>query len=136
MGADNKQEPIDAFTGPVDNYHANHIIVSVHSYDPYNFCNDAKQYNKNVFDESCASELDALFARVDKRFRQELGLPYFFGEFGAIDGNKKMEERVKYTGKIVELFKQYNTSGLWWMGLYDRKKGEWYEEEIVDALFQ
>ena len=31
---------------------------------------------------------------------------------------------------------QYSTAGLWWMGLYDRKKGEWYEEEIVNALFQ
>jgi hypothetical protein len=31
---------------------------------------------------------------------------------------------------------QYNTSGLWWMGLYDRKTGKWYEESIANALFQ
>lgn len=136
MGADNKQEPIDAFSGPVDNYHANHIIASVHSYDPYNFCQEAKEYNKLVFDASCEAEIDAIFARVDKRFREELGMPYFFGEFGAIDAVKPMEERVKYAQKMVLMFDKYNTSGLWWMGLYDRKTANWYEEDIVNALFQ
>lgn len=45
-----------------------------------------------------------------------------------------MGERVKYANYVATQMKKYNTTGLWWMGLYDRSTHEWYEEEIVDAL--
>ena len=47
-----------------------------------------------------------------------------------------MAERVKYATYMAKKFKAYNTTGLWWMGLLDRKKVEWTESEIVEALFQ
>ena len=134
MGATSKQEEIDAFQCPLD-VHANHLIASVHSYDPYNFCCDGGEWNHLMFDSECTAEIDSIFQRVEKRFAQELGLPFFFGEFGAIDRKKAMTERIKYARYMAAKFKAYGTSGLWWMGLYDREEMEWDEEEIADALF-
>ena len=64
----------------------------------------------------------------------KLGIPAFFGEFGAIDGKKDPAERVKYAKYMVEKFKSSGTTGLWWMGLIERKTLDWYEQSIVDAL--
>ena len=47
-----------------------------------------------------------------------------------------MAERVKYATYLNGKFKSYNTAGLWWMGLYDRKADNWYEPDIVDALMK
>ena len=126
---------LNGFNAPNDVV-AGHILATVHSYDPYNFCNDNGEWNIEAFDSSCEKEIDEMFTMVDKRFAQELGLPYFYGEFGALDDKKLMAERVKYATYMAKKFKAYNTTGLWWMGLLDRKKVEWTESEIVEALFQ
>lgn len=132
-----------AFTLPEDPS-SNHLYLSIHSYDPYNFCNynagknnDGTEYNYNieVFDDACKSEIDAVFNRVSNR-ASAVGIPFIFGEFGAIDESKSMAERIKYAQYLKSKFQQYETAGLWWMGLYDRKKAEWYEQEIVDALMK
>ena len=47
----------------------------------------------------------------------------------------KANERIKYATYMVEKFNAYKTTGLWWMDLYDRNENEWYEPEIVNALF-
>jgi endoglucanase len=47
-----------------------------------------------------------------------------------------MAERVKYAQYLKQKFNQYNTCGLWWMGLYNRATNTWYEQEIVNALMQ
>jgi len=83
------------WTAPSD-IHSNHILGSVHSYDPYNFCQENKDttrdYNIYVFDSSCEEEIDDVIKRVDNRYT-ELGVPYFYGEFGAIDREKERNER-------------------------------------------
>ena len=89
-----------------------------------------------MFDDNCQAEIDGIFQRVEKRFLTELGMPYFFGEFGAIGTHPAIAERIKYAKYFKQKFNQYSTAGLWWMGLYDRKKGEWYEDEIATALFE
>ena len=120
--------------------HPNHILASIHSYDPYWFCNDssdpdAQQWYIYMFDTTCQQEIDDIFMRIEKRFSGELGVPYILGEFGAIGKHAAMAERVKYAQYMVQKFKQYNTTGLWWMGLCDRDELEWTEPNIVDALF-
>ena len=119
--------------------HSNHLMCSIHSYDPYWFCNDsndetAQQYYITVFNDDCKKEIDAIFARVHKRFSEDFGVPYFYGEFGAIGTHPAMNERIAYAKYMVSKFKAYNTTGLWWMGLIDRRSLNWYESEIVDAL--
>jgi endoglucanase len=134
------QAKLDGLVIPND-IHPNHILASIHCYDPYWFCSDsddeeAQQWYQFMFDENCQKEIDDIFARVDKRFGSELGVPYIFGEFGAIGLHPAMAERVKYAQYMRKKFQQYNTTGLWWMGLIDRKTLEWYEDDIVNALMQ
>ena len=108
------------FNAPTDIV-AGHLLASVHSYDPYNFCNDNGEWNVTAFDSSPEKEIDEMFDMVDKRFRQELGIPYFYGEFGALDAkNKTTAERVKYAQYMVKKFQTYSTTGLWWMNLINR----------------
>ena len=121
--------------------HAAHLLASVHSYDPYWFCNDASKkedeaYYINMFDSSCQTEIDAIFQRIEKRFLSDLGMPYFLGEFGAIGTHPDIAERIKYAKYMKQKLAQYNTTGLWWMGLINRQTLDWYESEIVDALMK
>ena len=134
---------LQAFELPTDPS-SNHLYLSIHSYDPYNFCNynagknqDGSEYDYNiyVFNEDCEATIDGVFARVSNR-ASEVGIPFIFGEFGAIDESKSMAERIKYAKYLKTKFQQYETVGLWWMGLYNRDDDEWYEQEIVDALFK
>ncbi len=123
-----------------EDVHPNHILCSVHSYDPYWFCNDssdenAENYYIYIFNDDCIKEIDDIFSRVDKRFGGDFGLPYIFGEFAAGGSHVSMAERVKYAQYMKRKFQQYNTTGLWWMGLMDRKTLDWYEIDIVNALF-
>lgn len=127
------QAKLDGFQVP-DDIHPNHLMASIHCYDPYNFCNDNGEYNVYVWDNACEKELDDLTLRVNNRFNT-LGIPYIYGEFGAIDEKKDMGERIKYAKYMATKMKSYNTTGLWWMGLYNRRSKKWYESEIVDALF-
>lgn len=132
------QTALDEFVLPTD-VHDNHIYASLHSYDPYNFCNDnsGDDYDYNIynFDSSCQQEIDGVFSRTSARFNN-VGIPFILGEFGAIDEKKDMTERIKYATYLAQKFKDYSTVGLWWMGLYDRDTNNWYEQEIVDALFK
>lgn len=116
-----------------EDIHPNHLLASIHSYDPYSFCNDNGEWNIPMFDEACTKEIDDLTKRVNDRFNT-LGIPYVYGEFGAIDEKKDMGERVKYAKYMMSKFQQYKTKGLWWMGLYNRRSKKWYEQEIVNAL--
>ena len=137
-GAGNSAAKLAGMQIPTD-VHPNHILASIHCYDPYWFCSDtddesSQQWYIYMFDDTCKQEIDDLFARVDKRFSGDLGVPYIFGEFGAIGTHPGMTERVKYAQYMMQKFAQYNTTGLWWMGLLDRKTLNWYEPEIVDVL--
>ncbi|MBR1686949.1 MAG: cellulase family glycosylhydrolase [Prevotella sp.] len=132
--AGHTQAKLNGFQAPSDQI-PDHLLASIHSYDPYNFCNDNGEWNVLAFDKSCTDEIDEMFTMIDKRFRQELDLPYFYGEFGALDEGKSMAERVKYATYMAQKFKAYNTVGLWWMGLLKRNTLEWYEDDIVTALF-
>ena len=51
-------------------------------------------------------------------------------------GKKDPDERVKYAAYMAKKFKENETSGLWWMGLMDRRKLEWTEDNIVTSLFE
>ena len=132
-GAGHSQAKLDGFQVPTD-VHRGHLMATIHSYDPYNFCNDNGEWNVFMFDDACKKEIDDMFSMINSRFN-ELGIPYIFGEFGAIDEEyKDMGERVKYAQYLRQKFEDYNTTGLWWMGLINRSALSWYEPEIVSAL--
>jgi endoglucanase len=125
---------------PVDK-HPNHILASVHSYDPYWFCNDTNDKDTQqlyiyIFDNTCQQEIDEMFTRLENRFSGELGVPFILGEFGAIGKHAAMSERVKYAQYMKKKLEQYNTTALWWMGLFDREELEWTEPDIYNALMK
>lgn len=139
--ASSTQTVLDELALPNDR-HANHLMMSVHSYDPYNFCNNnagknadgtTYDYNISTFNDECITTIDGVFQRTFKR-ASDLGIPAFLGEFGAIDEGKSLAERIKYATYLGQKFKAYATTGLWWMGLFNRQELKWYENEIVDAL--
>ncbi len=138
----NAEAPLAELELPAD-VHPNHIYGTIHSYDPYNFCNnnsgknaDGSEYDWNayIFDSDCEATVDEVILNCYNRFN-ELGIPFIFGEFGAIDEDKATAERVKYATYIATKMKAYNSTGLWWMGLVDRSTLNWYDQAIVDALF-
>ncbi len=133
----NTAVPLSEFKLPTD-IHPHKIYATVHSYDPYNFCNSNKSsehdYNKYTFDAECRATIDQVINNCVTRFQNELGIPFIFGEFGAIDKDKDMNERVSYATYVSEKLKANRSTGLWWMGLYDRSANNWYESRIVDAL--
>lgn len=63
---------------------ANHIMVAVHTYDPFNFCTEGTvqrwghTYRKNDNEENAVKNL---FAKMKKQFIDK-GIPCYFGEFG------------------------------------------------------
>ena len=57
---------------------------------------------------------------------------YYRGDELALAVLKGMTEPV---GSGPYKFKEYNTTGLWWMGLLNRSASTWYEDAIVTALF-
>ncbi len=147
------QVVLDELQVPTD-VHKNHLCATFHSYDPYWFCNgnnsdveikssdseavkkqkeQQKSYYVNYFGTDQKTEIDGIFARVDRRC-SALGVPYFFGEFGAIGDHPEMAERVKYADYLSKKFNEYKTSGLWWSGLIDRTTQKWTEEDIIDKI--
>lgn len=129
----NSQVVLNEMAVPQDK-HSNHILMSVHSYDPYNFCNENGEWTIYVFNDECKTEIDGVFQRVIKA-GSDLGIPVFFGEFGAIDEDKELSERIKYAQYMAQNFKANGTVGLWWMGLFARKTLKWFDQELVDAMF-
>lgn len=125
--AGSTEEKLAMYQVPND-VHSNHILASVHSYDPYNFCNDNGEWNVYMWEKECEEEIDAITLRVNSRFN-DLGIPYIYGEFGAIDTQKDLGERIKYAKYVMSKFNNYGTTGLWWMGLFDRKKLTWTEDK-------
>lgn len=132
--AGHTEKKLAGFQVPNDK-HSNHILASIHCYDPYNFCNDNSgvdinkvEYDYNIYswDNSCEQEIDEITLRVNNRFN-DLGIPYIYGEFGAIDTHKELSERLKYAKYVMNKFKYYGTTGLWWMGLFDRTTLKWTE---------
>lgn len=142
--AGSSQAKLNGFQAPND-VHSNHILAGIHTYDPYNFCNAGGEWNIYIWSEDCETELTAMTERVNNRMN-DLGLPYLYTEFGALDPDKELGERIKYCRYIMGQFRHYGTTGIWWdadnsakhwAGLFDRQNSKWNETEIqqifVDA---
>lgn len=139
--AGSSQAKLDGFQAPTD-VHSNHILASIHTYDPYSFCNPNGEWNIYIWDSSCEAEIDALTLRVNTRMN-DLGLPYIYSEFGALDPDKELSDRIKYARYIMGKFQGYGTTGIWWDsddsskswdGLFNRKTNKWNETEILDIF--
>ena len=115
-----------------------HIIVSVHAYLPYNFCQNEEgtpQWDRNNPEDT--REIEEAFETMESLFVKK-DVPVILSEFGCKDkGNLK--DRVEWLKFHMELAEKYGICCLWWDNgssyqLLDRTTGEWTNPELVELL--
>lgn len=114
------------------------IIVSVHMYQPYSFCQDREgtaEWSAGNRDDT--EKIAETFAGLHIRFIDR-GIPVVLTEFGCVDkGND--DARVAW----VSFYREHAGSipCFWWDNgssyqLLDRESGRWMHPEILEALVQ
>ena len=133
------EEPAD-YTGMVS-----HILVSVHAYTPYSFALDLNGTSYFSIDRANGTgDIDAFMSKLYQKFIVK-GTPVVIGEFGAVDKDKNLQERVDFAAYYVAKARSYGMTALWWdnnafsgngesLGLYYRRGGYFIYEDIVKAL--
>ena len=126
------------------------LIVSVHAYLPYSFALDTK--GTDQFDAaSDGGVIDGLFNNLDTLFLSK-EIPVIVGEFGSVNKNFNVEERVECVTYYLERAKQSGVPCIWWdnnaffgdgenFGLLMRSSvtnddfsNVWDPKEVVDAI--
>lgn len=114
------------------------LIVSIHNYAPWKFT--TLEYPNEVnFEETDKTALDSQFAMLKSKFIDK-GIPVIIGEFGA-ENKDNASERAEFYSSYVSIAARYGIPCFVWdngpedsFGLFDRKNGTWYSDEIMDAL--
>lgn len=121
------------------------IIVSIHSYSPYNFamnCYDEWQTDKWGTDadiQNLENELETYYTTF-----VEKGIPVVIGEYGSTNKNNTAY-RTKLAKYYISFAKERHIPCVWWdngntevgaenFGLFNRKYLNWYFPEIHNAL--
>lgn len=120
------------------------IIVSIHAYLPYSFALDINGTGTYTDDSS----IDNLFKDIDEVFLQN-GTPVIIGEFGSVNKDENVDDRVKCVNKYLTTAKQYGVPCIWWdngarygsgenFALLQRDPvmPEWYYQKIVDEIMK
>ena len=121
------------------------IILSVHSYDPYDFALGEDQ-SINTWLPEYEKIADDVFGRIDKYFLSK-GIPVIMGECGARRKGDNVADRVKWAAYYKKKSKEYGIPCLWWdngrlqgcektelFGLLNRRELKWEWPEIVEAF--
>ena len=139
----------DTYKLPDDTHAAkeNRLLVSVHSYTPYNFALNQDQSQAvssfSMYDSSLTGEVTSFMARLYSKYISN-GIGVVIGEFGSVDRNN-LNDRCVHAAYYVALARSYGMSCLWWdnnntsgsgeeFTLYDRAKHEFLYPEIVSQL--
>ncbi len=136
----------DAFVLPKDTVE-DHIIVAAHAYTPYDFALNLNRPDDRSFtmdnSEKKAAIADFLQKLYDKFVSK--GIPVVMDEFGALDKNGNLQDRVNFASWYVASASTRGITCVWWdnhafsgngerFGLIDRKNIAWVYPEIVDAI--
>lgn len=115
-----------------------HLLVSVHAYLPYAFCQDeAGTAEWDGTRESDTAEIRDTFARLGQ-FSGESHVPVVLTEFGCID-KQNDEARLAWTQYMRQTAQQYGIPCIWWdngsgFALLDRETGGWRFPRLTRAL--
>lgn len=119
------------------------IIVSIHMYSPYTFCQDEDGITTwNMEDGECAGyaeEVRRHFADMERLFVKN-GIPVILTEFGCTDKDN-LESRLEWTGFYKDEAEKTGIPVVWWdngsnYGIMDREKYEWTFPQIKDVLIK
>lgn len=122
------------------------IIVSIHSYTPYNFAlniNGTSEWSSENLNDT--RDIDNLMNNLYNSFISK-GHPVIIGEFGAMEKNNT-EARVNWARYYMERASGKGIPCIWWdngaftgggelFGLLDRRQSVWKHQDIVDALME
>lgn len=131
----------DIFELPTDP--SNKMIVSAHSYEPYNFAL-SDNLNSNSFESRPGGVIEQKMSALYDKFVSK-GIPVIIGEFGSRNKKENLEARVAHAANYVATARAYGITCIWWdnnaftgsgelFGLYNRKEGQWTYPDIVLAL--
>lgn len=123
-----------------------HIIVSIHSYAPWDFCgpDDARSTWGSDADKA---ELDKNFKYLADTFVSK-GVPVIIGEFGAVNKGENTSDRAAWYEYYVKSAKAQGIKCFIWdngavnadgdngFGLLNRKNSTWYYPSIVNAVMR
>lgn len=115
-----------------------HIIVSVHTYIPYDFCQNeegTKEWNKE--DAESRQKILTVLENIDRYFLQR-GVPVSFTEFGC-KNKDNLKARKEWTDFFVKEAKKHGIPYVWWddggdYALLDRSENNWIWPELVKIL--
>ena len=123
---------------------ANHIIVSVHAYTPYDFALNTKGTKEfSATDGGSTREIDNFMDDLLSKYIIE-GIPVLIGEFGALNKDN-LEQRVQYAAYYTASARARGITCCWWdnhafvgsgenFGLLNRRSSTFTYPEIVQAL--
>ncbi len=114
------------------------IIVSIHTYKPYEFCQDeAGTSNWSATKKEDTKEILEIFKNIDHLFIQR-GIPVILTEIGCVDkGNE--ESRIRWIDFYRTQGDRIGVPCMWWDNgsdyeLLDRENNQWRYPGMVEAL--
>ncbi len=127
------QETVEDLIVPEGN-----IIVAVHMYRPYHFCQNKKgttQWDSTAYEDTF--EARESFALMYEQFVAKK-IPVIFTEYGAVDKDN-LEERMEWAEFYMSLSHQYHIPCIWWDNgstyrLLNREDYTWFYPQLVDII--
>lgn len=121
----------------------NKLIVSIHSYSPYNFALNSD--GTSSFKDSDKNGLQWEIQNIYNSFAAK-GMPVLIGEFGA-QNKENLEDRVRWAEYYVATAKSYGLKCVWWdnnlfsgsgekFGLFNRGTMQFQPVELLNALMK
>lgn len=115
-----------------------HIIVSVHAYLPYHFCQNEEGTDEwSARNSQDTHAIEEAFSDMHRLFVRK-GIPVILTEFGCVDkGN--LESRIEWAKFYMKIAKEHGVSCIWWDNgssyqLLDRENGRWIYPALVEVL--
>lgn len=110
------------------------IIVSMHAYFPYDFCQSMETGADMSWDrgkKEDTKEMEAAFANAGKLFLEK-GIPVILTEFGCVD-KANDPDRQEWIGYVMELSEKYKIPCVWWdegknYKIFDRSTLQWNQD--------
>ncbi len=124
----------------------NNLIVSVHSYAPYNFCLSDAQMDFDPTNPSDTADINNMFRNLDTLFLSQ-GIPVVLGETGATNKDN-LEARERWFYYMANAAKSYGVPFVLWdngaegnsggecHAYYNRRTGEEYYPTLFEQLFK
>ncbi|MCR5684600.1 MAG: glycoside hydrolase family 5 protein [Lachnospiraceae bacterium] len=118
------------------------IIVAVHAYTPYFFTYDAAGGYSEWTGEH-VSDIKS-FATVLSQHYTMAGIPVIISEFGSVN-KKNTADVIAWITDYMGIMNKYGIKCFWWdngqytsngenFGIFNRRKLEWFNKDIADAL--